>query len=271
MNATASPDTARSGSGTRATPRRIAIRSTAKLVVTEAKLFVREPLGAFFAIVFPAALILVLGGAMPGFTEPSADVGGRLPIEVYLPITLALAIGTVALVNLLNALAADREKGVLRRLSTTPVSPVRLLGAQLVVNVSALVVGCGLALLAAWGAFRITAHPNVPGLLIAFVLGAASMVALALLVAAFTPTGRAATGLGSLVYYPMLFAAGVWTPGPLMPDAVRRVADFTPLGAASQALQDAWAGDWPRPLHLAVMVGFTVVLGGLATKLFRWS
>jgi ABC-2 type transport system permease protein len=271
MNATASPETVRSGAGSLTTPRRVAVRSTAKLIVTEAKLFVREPLGAFFGIIFPAALILILGSAMPGFNEPSADVGGRIPVEVYLPITLAMAIGTVALVNLLNVLAANREKGILRRLSTTPVSPIRLLVAQLVVNVIALIVGSGLALLTAWGVFRIDAHPNVPGLLIAFVLGAASMVALALLVAAFTPTSRAAIGLGSLIYYPMLFAAGVWTPGPLMPDAVRRVADFTPLGAASQALQDAWAGDWPQPLHLVVLVGFTVVLGGLATKLFRWS
>ncbi|MFC6014971.1 ABC transporter permease [Plantactinospora solaniradicis] len=271
MNATASRETDRPGASIRATPRRVAVRSTTKLIVTEAKLFVREPLGAFFGIIFPAALILILGSAMPGFNEPSADVGGRIPVEVYLPITLAMAIGTVALVNLLNVLAANREKGILRRLSTTPVPPIRLLVAQLVVNVVALIVGSGLAVLAAWAAFRITAHPNVPGLLIAFVLGAASMVALALLVAAFTPTSRAAVGLGSLIYYPMLFAAGVWTPGPLMPDAVRRVADFTPLGAASQALQDTWAGDWPQPLHLVVMVGFTVVLGGLATKLFRWS
>ncbi|GIG85708.1 ABC transporter permease [Plantactinospora endophytica] len=271
MNATALPQHVSAGNGGRSARRRSAGRSTVKLIVTEAKLFVREPLGAFFGVIFPAALVLILGAAMPGFDEPSADIGGRRPIEFYLPITLALAIGTVALVNLLNALAADREKGVLRRLSTTPVSPIRLLVAQIVVNVAALLLGSGLALLAAVLAFGVEARPDVPGMLVAFVLGSASMAALALLVAAFTPTSRAATGIGSLVYYPMLFAAGVWTPGPLMPDAVRRVADFTPLGAASQALQDAWSGDWPQPLHLAVLVGSTVLFGGLAAKLFRWS
>ncbi|GAB3969308.1 ABC transporter permease [Plantactinospora veratri] len=271
MNATALPETVPAGAAGRADRRRTAGRSTARLVVTEAKLFVRDPLGSFFAVIFPAALILILGSAMPGFNEPSADVGGRKPIEVYLPIVLALAIGTVALVNLLGTLAANREKGILRRLSTTPVSPVRLLVAQLAVNVAALLVGSALALLAGWLVFGIEARPNVPGLLAAFVLGSASMVTLALLVAAFTPTSRAAMGIGSLVYYPMLFAAGVWTPGPLMPEAVRRIADFTPLGAASQALQDTWAGDWPQPLHLAVLVGSTALFGGLAAKLFRWS
>ncbi|WP_422771786.1 ABC transporter permease [Plantactinospora sp. WMMC1484] len=271
MNGTAPPETVSPGAGSRVARRRTAGRSTRKLIATEAKLFAREPVGAFFTVVFPAALVLILGSAMPGFTEPSADIGGRRPIEFYLPITLALAIGTVALVSLLNTLAADREKGVLRRLSTTPAPPARLLVAQLVVNVTALLVGCGLALVAAGLAFGVRARPDVPGLLVAFGLGSASMVALALLVAALTPTSRAAMGIGSLVYYPMLFAAGVWTPGPLMPDTVRRVADFTPLGAASQALQDAWGGDWPQPLHLAVLVGSTAILGGLAAKLFRWS
>jgi len=56
-----------------------------------------------------------------------------------------------------------------------------------------------------------------------------------------------------------------------MPHSVQRVADLTPLGAASQALQAAWAGAWPRPLHLAVMAAFAAVLGTLAAKLFRWS
>ena len=69
----------------------------------------------------------------------------------------------------------------------------------------------------------------------------------------------------------MMFVAGVWTPGPTMPDAVRPVADYTPLGAASQSLQDAWAGAWPHPLHLAVMIGFTVACGAGAARWFRWE
>jgi len=49
------------------------------------------------------------------------------------------------------------------------------------------------------------------------------------------------------------------------------VADFTPLGAASQAMQDAWAGSWPRPLHLVVMGGLTAAFGALAARSFRWE
>ena len=48
-----------------------------KLILVEAKLYYRDPVGSFFAIVFPAVLIVVLGLAIPGFQDPvegDADV-----------------------------------------------------------------------------------------------------------------------------------------------------------------------------------------------------
>ncbi|MGW1061494.1 ABC transporter permease [Micromonospora rubida] len=243
----------------------------AKIIRVEAKLFLRDPVGAFFAIAFPALLLLVLGLAMPGFREPTDELDGRLPMEVYLPITMTLAIATVTMVTLLGVVGSYRERGVLRRLSTTPVSPAALLVAQVAVNVGALLVGCALAWLVAATVFDVPPPGNVAGFVLAFTLGSCTMCALALLVAAVTPSARASSGVGQLIYFPMMFFAGVWTPGPLMPDVVREIADFTPLGAASLAVQDAWAGSWPTLLHLAVMVGFTVVLGGFAARYFRWE
>jgi ABC-2 type transport system permease protein len=249
----------------------LAVKALIKLSITESKLFLREPVGAFFAIAFPAILVLVLGSAMPGFTQPSDDMGGRRPIDLYLAITLALAIATITMVTLLGTLTAYRERGVLRRLSTTPVSPGALLAAQLVVNLAALVAGSALAYGCAKVAFHVAMPGNVAGLVIAYLLGSAAMCGVALFIAAIAPTARASSGIGSLVYFPMMFAAGVWTPGPTMPEVVRRVADFTPLGAASQAMQDAWAGGWPRPLHLAVMAVIAAGLGVAAAKSFRWE
>jgi hypothetical protein len=52
---------------------------------------------------------------------------------------------------------------------------------------------------------------------------------------------------------------------------LRRISDFTPLGAGVQSLADATAGQWPQLLHVAVMVGWTVLAGGLAARFFRWE
>jgi ABC-2 type transport system permease protein len=243
----------------------------ARMIRVEAKLYLREPMGAFFGIAFPAVLIAVLGLAMPGFRTPSRDLGGQRPIDIYLPITMMMAIATVTMVTLLGVLAGYRERGILRRLSTTPVSPAVLLAAQVAVNVGALLTACGLAWLVAAATFGGAPPGNPAGAVLAFVLGAGAMCAVALLVAAVTPSARASAGIGALIYYPMMFFAGVWTPGPAMPEVVRSVAGYTPLGAASQALLRAWDGSWPTLSQLAVMVAYTLALGWVAARRLRWE
>ena len=230
-----------------------------KLILVETKLYYREPVVAFFSIIFPALLIVVLGKASPGFV-----------VADYFPILLALAIATVTVVSLLSLLASYRERGVLRRLAATPVSPTSLIVAQLVVNLGALLLGVLLAYVASVVLFGLGAPGNVPGLLLAFLLGTLGMAMIALFIASVVPTQKASVGWGALAYYPMMFFAGVWT-GPATPEVVRRIADFTPLGAASHAMQDAWAGAWPRPLHLIVMAAFAAAFGAAATRLFRWE
>ena len=70
----------------------------------------------------------------------------------------------------------------------------------------------------------------------------------------------------------MAFAfAGVWTPGPAMPDAIRTIADFTPIGAAAQAMTDAWLSGWPSAQHVLVLAFWAVGTTVAAVRLFGWE
>jgi ABC-2 type transport system permease protein len=104
-----------------------------------------------------------------------------------------------------------------------------------------------------------------------YLLAALSMFAVGLLVASLAPTGKSAGAAGTLLFFPFVFFAGLWIPRDSMNDVLRTISDVTPLGAGVQALQDATAGHWPQPLHLAVMLGWTIVAGGLAARYFRWE
>ncbi|MFC0530865.1 ABC transporter permease [Phytohabitans kaempferiae] len=241
------------------------------MTIVESKLFLRDSMNLVMGVAFPAVLLLLLGFALPGFRDVADDLDGLRPIDIYVPILLAMAIATLAVSGMPTYLATYRERGVLRRLSTTPVGPVNLLGAQLLVNGAATLVAVALAVAVGVAAFGVDLPQQVPGFLIALVLGIAAMFAVGLLIAALAPRAKTATGIGMLVYFPMIFFAGVWTPGPVMPDVVRRISDFTPLGAASQAMQDAWSGTFPSALHLVVMVGYLLVTGALAARFFRWE
>jgi ABC-2 type transport system permease protein len=242
----------------------------AKLTFTESKLFLRDPLAVFFAVAFPPLLLAVLG-AIPAFREPLADLGGQRVIDLYVPIMIAFVLAMLAISVIPTYLATYRERGILRRLSTTPVQPGSLLLAHLVMALVMAVVAVTLVLGVGVAVFD-TAVPEQPvAFLAAFVLAAGALLALGLLVAAVAPSGKAASGIGTMLFFPLMFFAGLYFPRESMPDVLRRISDFTPLGAGVQALQDASTGSWPQPLHLAVMAAVAIAASLAAAKLFRWE
>jgi ABC-2 type transport system permease protein len=103
-------------------------RVLAKLTLTEGRLYLREPAVVFFGLFFPSVLLLALGLLMPWADEPfdakDPILSQVTAITGYVPIVLALAIGTVAYTTFPPTMGAYREKGVLRRLSTTPLRNV---------------------------------------------------------------------------------------------------------------------------------------------------
>jgi ABC-2 type transport system permease protein len=243
----------------------------AKLAKVEAKLFAREPLTMFWGLVFPALLLYVLGSFFPGAQERSDDLGGVRLVDLYAPIVLALALATLAFTILPVNLAAHRERGVLRKLATTPVHPGRLVIAQLVVQVAVALIAAALAVAVGVILFDIPVPENLPGFALAFFLGAASMLAVGLLIGALAPSMSAGQGIGLAVYFPMLFFAGVYFPRDVMPDGLRAVSDLTPGGAAAQAFQDTWSGLAPTSSSVLVMAGFAIGASLLAIWLFRWE
>ena len=242
-----------------------------KVTTIEAKLFAREPLAMFWGLVFPAVLLLVLGLFFPGASTPSPDLGGYRLVDLYAPIVLALALATLAFATLPAILATYRERGVLRRLETTPVNPWRLVSAQLIVQVAAALITGGAAVAVGAIVFDITLPQSPIAFAFVYLLAAASMLALGLLIGAVAPTVASGQGIGMAVYFPMLFFAGVYFPRGAMPPGLLAVSDLTPAGAAVQALSDTWSGVAPSTSNLIVMAAYAIGASVLAALVFRWE
>ena len=249
-------------------------RVLAALTLSEGRLYLREPATVFFGLFFPVVLLLALGLLMPWADEPFGEtppLSGITAITGYTPIVLALAIGTVAYTTFPPTMGTYREKGVLRRLSTTPLPPSRLLVAQLAINLAMLLVSSTLAVLGGALVLGVTMPVDPLVTLLAVLAGAAANMSVGAVIAAVVPNQGAATGAGMLVYMTSLFFAGVWFPLPLMPEAVQTISRFTPLGATSQALAAGWyEGVFPGA-ELAVLAVWTIVCVPLAARLFRWT
>ncbi len=84
--------------------------------------------------------------------------------------------------------------------------------------------------------------------MLAFLLAAVGVFAIGLFIAAVAPTGKAGNAIGTLLFFPSMFFAGLWTPREVMPGVLQRIGDFTPLGAGERALHDAMTGHWPNLL-----------------------
>lgn len=244
------------------------------LIRSEATLLARNPTAVFMAFLFPTALLLLQGLVVPGTNEA---IGGEEPdfaklraIDLFIPIALTVSLGSVTLTNFPSAIGGYREKGVLRRLATTPVGPHRVLIAQVVISGLSLVMGAAIAVLAAMA--LLDAQPPRSALLVIgiFSLAAIQMLSLGSLIAARASTAQNANGIGMLIFFACLFTAGVWTPGPMMAEPLRQISGFTPLGAASQSLTAAWYGHPVSLVQLVVMVAWTIPLLVLAMRTFRW-
>lgn len=237
-----------------------------KITTTELKLYLRTPAWMLLGVLFPAVLLLAVG-MIPGMDKPGED--GTRFIDAWAPSLIVMSITLLGLQAIPAYLASYREKGVLRRLATTPVSPVNILIAQLVINLGIAVVGTGLLLVIGAAVFDIPGPKDPLGFLLAFVLGTGSVFGLGLLAAALARTSRSAGGIAMIAYLPIMFLGGVYLPRQFLPDVVQQIGKFTPPGV--QALQDAWTGAGPQPLQLAVLALFTVGIGALAARTFRWE
>lgn len=243
----------------------------AALTKTQFKVFLREPLAVFFGLVFPSVLLVVIGFAFPGATNPEPVFDGRSLVDVYAPTSIVLGLATVAIFLLPVALGGDRERGILRRLSTTPVHPRALVSAHLAVQLAVVTVASAAAVVMGKLVFDIAFPENVGWFIVSFALGAVSLLAVGLLIGAVAPTASSGQGIGMILYFPLLFFAGVYIPLQVMPQGVRTISSYTPAGAAVQALSDGWAGGVPKSSSLLVMAAYAVVAGSLAVWLFRWD
>ncbi|MDT0428890.1 MULTISPECIES: ABC transporter permease [Streptomyces] len=245
-------------------------RPLAAVLRAETRLFLREPGSLFWILVFPAALLTILG-LIPSFRKDDEALGGRSVIDLYVPVAVLLAMIMAGLQAMPPVLTGYRERGILRRMSATPVRPSALLTAQIVLHGAAALGSAVLVLAVGRLAFGVRLPRQSAGYGTALLLAVACVLALGATVCALSRTSKVAAAVGSVAYLVMMFTAGVWVPVQTMPDLLRRIVEFTPFGAASQALDQAALGDWPGWTHLGVMVVWTAVLGAASTRLFRWE
>ena len=145
-----------------------------KMTWMEVKLFLREPIGAFFTLAFPLGMLFLFGSIYGN--EPAEIFGGRGTIDISVPAYTAMIIATTSLMGLNITISSYRENGVLRRLRTTPISPLVIMVAEVVVLFVMTTLGMLLLVVAGVLVYHLRFEGNVLSVLAGFVLSLLSML-----------------------------------------------------------------------------------------------
>ena len=143
-----------------------------------------------------------------------------------------------------------------------------MFAAHFVINVTMALAGALIAVVVTSALFHIVVPNNIALVVLGFVLGMAALMALGSLVSARVSRASTGTAIGSIIFFPLLLTAGVFTviqPGTWL----YQIARVTPIGAASQVMTYGWFGGDTFPwIQIVAMIAWTAVLTPLAVKLF---
>jgi len=240
-----------------------------ELLKVQTKLALREPYGALMGIAFPAILLAVFG--FIGHENPG-NVGdtGLTIVDLWIPTILVIAIIAIS-ISLPNTLVRDREIGWLRRVSTTPLHPSRLLAAQLI---SDLVIAAVAVLIVMFGGalvFGASLHVQILPFGVSLLLSIAEIFALGLVLVALTPSQTIASAVAGVLFFVLMFLSGLWVQPAQVGEPLRTIMYYSPSGAATRALLDSTFSGSPSYPALVTMAIYTLIFGFVATRYFRWE
>lgn len=246
------------------------LRGFWKLTWVETKIFAREPMGFIGSLVVPVVIFVILGRTF-GAAKPRVTPQLDIPFNPAIFAAVIIAIGAVQ--SLVAIIAIYREGGILKRLRATPLSPVTILGAHVVVKLGFTVLSLTLLVLAGRRLFPGVMQVNVFSFTMAVLLSTLGILSLGFVIASLVPTARFAQPIGALVLYPMLSVSGLFFPLSRLPIWLQTVAYLLPTTHAVALLQGVWDGSgWGAHwINAAALVALFVAYSALSTKVFRWE
>ena len=237
-----------------------------KLTWVETKIFVREPMGVIGTFVIPVLMFVILGRAFRGQVETSS---AQTPFN--LPIFTGLFIAVSAVTSLVAIISIYREGGILKRLRATPLSPVTILGAHVLIKLVFAGITLGLLVLAGRRVLPGAMDVSLPSFTAALLLSTLSILSLGFVIASLVPTARFAQPISAMLLYPMIAMSGLFFPLEMLSRPLHILALAFPTTHAVSLMQGIWDGaGWDLGSAAALVVVFGVCTA-LSTKVFRWE
>jgi ABC-type multidrug transport system permease subunit len=195
-------------------------------------------------------------------------------VDWFLPGILGMNMMFSCLFGVGYVMVRYRKNGFLKRLKATPLGAFHFLLAQLVSRLL-LILGITVVVYAGCNVFiDFNMQGSYWNLLLVGTLGAMSMIAIGLLVAARTASEEFAGGILNAINWPMMLLSGAWFSLEGTHRWVQQLAQIFPLThlvEASRAIMNEGATLYQIMPHVLVMAGMSALFIAIGAYIFKWE
>lgn len=227
--------------------------------------FRRNGTAAFFTVVFPLVLFVLL----------TAIIGDVDTNRYLVPGLLTLALVSATLVNLAIGITIRRERGMLKRLRGSPLPTWMFVCGEFAVVFAITVFMAVLLIGIGWLLFNVEVRDGGwPSLLVSLAVPVVAFAPLGLALSTIIPSVNAAPAVTNIIVLPLYFVSDVFLAGQDMPSVLTFVGDLFPIKHTSNALFASFdqgvVGFAPQWDHWAVVAAWGLTGVVVALLRFEW-
>jgi ABC-2 type transport system permease protein len=191
-------------------------------------------------------------------------------IEIFVPGIIAMSVMTLSLFGTVNVNTELRQKGVIRKLSTTPITRTDWILSNILYQFILAVISTVTMLLVSYAVFSVRLQINA-WLPLFIVLDVFAFVGIGMILTRFATEAESAAAAANAISFPMMFLSGSFFPLDMMPGFVQTVARTLPLYYVNEGLRASMVFvDHMAALKYSAIIGafaaVVFIMGIMATK-----
>lgn len=191
-------------------------------------------------------------------------------IEFFVPGIIAMSVMTLSLFGTVDSDTELRQKGIIRKLSTTPITRTDWILSNILYQFILAVISTCAMLLVSYAVFDVSLHIDawLPALIL---LDVFAFVGTGMILTRFVKEAQSAAAAANAVSFPMMFLSGSFFPIELMPGFLQKFARTLPLFYVNEGLRASMVfQDNMAALRSSAIIGafaaVVFILGIIATK-----
>ena len=193
-------------------------------------------------------------------------------IEFFIPGIIAMAVMTASLFGTVNMNTELLQKGIIRKLSTTPITRTDWILSNILYQFALAIFSTIAMLLVSYGVFHVDLQINV-WLLVFILLDVFAFVGIGMILTRFVQEAQSAAAAANAIIFPMMFLSGSFFPIEMMPGFLQTFAGLLPLYYVNEGLRASMIfNDNLAALRYAGIIGvFAAVVFALGIIATRWE